>query len=254
MEELFKKMHYDDLTESEKAEIAEFCPDQNAFQHIQNMLDHAGQALPVAPPISLKDSLNKTFDEHYSPVVIPLQKRFPVKLAVFLSVAAVLVFVYMAVNLNFTDQDPALNLAHNNPKKAQEKKRSSSKESQNNPAISEQQKMESLAPSEPLITIPAEIEDVPFPMENASMTGYVIEKPEVLPESSSEIAMDGAIEKDALGESVLERKEQSKTLSEVRDVNEIAVSSNRASINVKGSRDRSKVNQRQLLNQIKPLF
>ena len=247
-------MHYDDLTESEKSEIAEFCPDQNAFQHIQNMLDHAGQALPVAPPISLKDSLNKTFDEHYSPVVIPLQKRFPAKLAIFLSVAAVLVFVYMAVNLNFTDQDPALNLAQNSPKKVQEKKRSSSKQSQNNPAISEQQKMESLAPSEPLITIPAEIEDVPFPMENASMNGYDNEKQEVLPESSSEIAMDGDDEKDALGESVLERKEQSTTLSEVRDVNEIAVSSNRATINVKGSRDRSKVNQRQLLKQINPLY
>ncbi|NBN98806.1 MAG: hypothetical protein EBV19_06145 [Flavobacteriia bacterium] len=107
MEEIFKKMHYDDLTESEKSEIAEFCPDQNAFQHIQNMLNHAGQALPVAPPISLKESLNKTFDEHYTPVVIPIQKRFPAKLAVFLSVAAVLVFVYLAVNLNFTDQDPA---------------------------------------------------------------------------------------------------------------------------------------------------
>lgn len=254
MEEIFKKMHYDDLTESEKSEIAEFCPDQNAFQHIQNMLDHAGQALPVAPPISLKDSLNETFDEHYSPVVIPLQKRFPSKLAIFLSVAAVLVFVYMVVNLNFTDQDPALNLAQNSPKKVQEKKRSSSKQSQNNPAISEQQNMESMAPSEPIITIPAEIEDVPFPMENASMNGYDNEKQEVLPESSSEIAMDGAIEKDALGESVLERKEQSKTLSEVRDVNEIAVSSNRASINVKGSRDRSKVNQRQLLKQINPLY
>ena len=254
MEEIFKKMHYDDLTESEKSEIAEFCPDQNAFQHIQNMLDHAGQALPVAPPISLKDSLNKTFDEHYSPVVIPLQKSFPAKLAIFLSVAAVLVFVYMAVNLNFTDQDPALNLAQNSPKKVQEKKRSSSKQSQNNPAISEQQKMESLAPSEPLITIPAEIEDVPFPMENASMNGYDNEKQEVLPESSSEIAMDGDDKKDALGESVLERKEQSKTLSEVRDVNEIAVSSNRATINVKGSRDRSKVNQRQLLKQINPLY
>jgi hypothetical protein len=254
MEEIFKKMHYDDLTESEKSEIAEFCPDQNAFQHIQNMLNHAGQALPVAPPISLKESLNKTFDEHYTPVVIPLQKRFPVKLAVFLSVAAVLVFVYLAVNLNFTDQDPALNLAQNNPKKAQEKKQSSSKESQNNPAISEQQKMQSLTPSEPLITIPAEIEDVPFPMENASMNGYVNEKIEVLPESSAEIAMDGDDEKDALEESVLERKEQSKRLSEVRDINEIAVSANKASLDVKGSRDRSKVNQRQLLKQIKPLF
>lgn len=86
------------------------------------------------------------------------------------------------------------------------------------------------------------------------MNGYVNEKIEVLPESSAEIAMDGDDEKDALEESVLERKEQSKRLSEVRDINEIAVSANKASLDVKGSRDRSKVNQRQLLKQIKPLF
>jgi hypothetical protein len=91
-------------------------------------------------------------------------------------------------------------------------------------------------------------------MENTSMNGYVNEKIEVLPESSAEIAMDGDDEKDALEESVLERKEQSKRLSEVRDINEIAVSANKASLDVKGSRDRSKVNQRQLLKQIKPLF
>ncbi|NBN98805.1 MAG: hypothetical protein EBV19_06140 [Flavobacteriia bacterium] len=91
-------------------------------------------------------------------------------------------------------------------------------------------------------------------MENESMNGYVNEKIEVLPESSAEIAMDGDDEKDALEESVLERKEQSKRLSEVRDINEIAVSANKASLDVKGSRDRSKVNQRQLLKQIKPLF
>ena len=75
-----------------------------------------------------------------------------------------------------------------------------------------------------------------------------------MPVSSAEIAMDGDDEKDALEQSVLERKEQSKTLSEVRGVNEIAVSANKASLDVKGSRDRSKVNQRQLLKQIKPLF